>query len=389
MNWPMLKLGEVAPAEVSKHSFATDAEVWALNLDQVEPHTGTVLKKIMVPASEAGVSTHGFDERHVLYSKLRPYLNKVVLPDEAGLATTELVPLMPDPSRLDRRYLACYLRSKKFLDWVSAQVAGAKMPRVSMQSFWQHEMPVPPLSEQQRIVTILEKAEAIRRKRQRATQLSDDFLRTAFLELFGDPVTNQKGWPVEYLPDMGSFKNGLNYAKEEAGVTVNFLGVGDFKSLDRIEGVNTLSTIQLDAMPAEDYLLADGDLVFVRSNGNKALVGRCLAVYPGDENLTFSGFCIRFRLSSERLTSEYLNYLFRVPSIKNEMLKGGQGANIQNINQKILSEMAVPVPPLELQNKFITIVDSFKRLQAKIGRDLDEVNDLFNAIVGKAISGQL
>lgn len=144
MSWPLVKLGDVAPAKASKHTFAESDDVWTLNLDQVEADTGKILQKIIAPVSVAGTSTHGFDERHVLYSKLRPYLNKVVLPDDKGLATTELVPMLPDAGRLDRRYLAYYLRSKGFVDWVSSQVAGAKMPRVSMQLFWQHKIPLPP-----------------------------------------------------------------------------------------------------------------------------------------------------------------------------------------------------------------------------------------------------
>ena len=119
-----MKLGDAAPAKATKHVFSETEEVWTLNLDQVEAGTGKVIQKIIRPVSEVGSSTHGFDERHVLYSKLRPYLNKVVLPDGKGLATTELVPLLPDPERLDREYLAYYLRSKRFVDWVSAQVAG-------------------------------------------------------------------------------------------------------------------------------------------------------------------------------------------------------------------------------------------------------------------------
>jgi type I restriction enzyme S subunit len=68
------------------------------------------------------------------------------------------------------------------------------MPRVSMKIFWEHEIPLPPLEEQKRIVTILDKADAIRQKRQQAIALADDFLRSVFLDMFGDPVTNPKGW---------------------------------------------------------------------------------------------------------------------------------------------------------------------------------------------------
>ena len=77
-------------------------EVWNLNLDQIEPHSGRVLAKRMVSTSDLGPSTFAFDRGTVLYSKLRPYLNKVVVADDAGVATTELVPLRCDDSRLAR-----------------------------------------------------------------------------------------------------------------------------------------------------------------------------------------------------------------------------------------------------------------------------------------------
>ncbi|MGL4861014.1 MAG: restriction endonuclease subunit S [Enterobacteriaceae bacterium] len=264
MSWPTAKLSEVAPANPLRNMESLNEDhVIQITLDHIESGSGRLLKRNYAPVSEAGSSTHWFDSRYVLYSKLRPYLNKVYLPDEIGIGTTELVPMLPNDKVLDRKFLAYFLRSKAFVDWVSSQTAGAKMPRVSMKVFWDHEIPLPPLTEQKRIAAILDKANAIRRKRQQAIQLTDEFLRAVFLDMFGDPVTNPKGWSIDYLPNLGTFKNGLNYGKEEAGTDIPCLGVGDFKSLDRIEGVCTLSNIQLNAAPAKDYLLQDGDLVFV------------------------------------------------------------------------------------------------------------------------------
>ncbi|MDK9962468.1 restriction endonuclease subunit S, partial [Enterobacter cloacae] len=84
------------------------------------------------------------------------------------IATTELVPMKPDQKRLNKEYLAYYLRSKPFVEWVSTQVSGAKMPRVVMSIFWQHEMPLPPLYEQERIVSVLDKSNRLRQKREQA-----------------------------------------------------------------------------------------------------------------------------------------------------------------------------------------------------------------------------
>ncbi|MCQ4246067.1 restriction endonuclease subunit S [Stutzerimonas decontaminans] len=250
-------------------------------------------------------------------------------------------------------------------------------------------IPLPPLPEQKRIAAILDKADAIRRKRQQAIQLADDFLRAVFLDMFGDPVTNPKGWEITSLTSCGSFKNGLNFEKGEAGNSLRYLGVGDFKSLSTIVDILSLGSVELNKLPAKDYLLEDGDLVFVRSNGNKALVGRCITVYPGDEPLTFSGFCIRYRAEGENVEPEYLNYLFRTPSMKQVMLSGGQGANIQNINQGILSSLKIPLPPAELQRGFSKIVAAYRQSMLRFDSSIANVENMFEAISQKAFSGQL
>lgn len=200
MSWPLVELRDVAPSKPIKNpEILNEENTWQLNLDKIESGSGVITEKVYGSVQSAGSSTHWFDKRHVLYSKLRPYLNKVVLPDMQGLATTELVPLCPDHSRLDRKFLAYYLRSSRFVNWISDQVAGAKMPRVSMKVFWEHKIPLPPLAEQKRIASILDKADGIRRKRQQAIDLADEFLRSVFLDMFGDPVSNPKGWEIKAI----------------------------------------------------------------------------------------------------------------------------------------------------------------------------------------------
>ena len=135
MEWPRYPLREVAPAIPSRNSLDPDDTVWHLGLDQIEGHTGVVLGKHRAPVSEAGNSTFHFDHSHVLYSKLRPYLNKIVVPDEPGIATTELIPLKPHPHLVCREFLAYYLRSPEFLAYASQYVTGAKMPRVIIDRF--------------------------------------------------------------------------------------------------------------------------------------------------------------------------------------------------------------------------------------------------------------
>ncbi|WP_335920254.1 restriction endonuclease subunit S [Shewanella algae] len=294
--------------------------------------------------------------------------------------------IMPDPNRANARYVY-YALLNKVPEFLRSAVGGAQ-PNISQGLIKDTKIPLPPLAEQKRIAAILDKADALRRKRQQAIDLADQFLRSVFLDMFGDPVTNPKGWPLESLTDFGQFKNGLNYSKSESGHNVYCIGVGDFKAFDRLVGVDALSSIQLDELPDEGYLLEDGDLLFVRSNGNKALVGRCLTVHPNENNVTFSGFCIRYRPADrDQLNSDYLNYCMRMPSMKNAMLKGGQGANIQNISQKTLSSLLIPLPPAELQRKFAHVVQNFRAAQEKAHKAFEKGNDLFNSLSQQAFAG--
>lgn len=142
-GWRTESMNDVAP--VVNYSGAFDDEVWLLNLDMVEAQSGKIIDYLLVSEDEVGNSTCTFDTSNVLYSKLRPYLNKVVTPNRCGYATSELVPLQPVESKINREYLAFMLRSDEFVNMISEKVVGAKMPRVSMGDFRKLDVPIPPL----------------------------------------------------------------------------------------------------------------------------------------------------------------------------------------------------------------------------------------------------
>ncbi|EGR7976090.1 restriction endonuclease subunit S [Vibrio vulnificus] len=297
--------------------------------------------------------------------------------------------IRPDLAKVSPSYLYHFLCSPTFKNWTKNS-SGANIKNIRASELAEFKIPLPPLEEQKRIAAILDKADAIRQKRKQSIALADEFLRSVFLEMFGDPVTNTKGWVLGSMADFGGFKNGLNYSRDENGVELSYIGVGDFKSHSKLDCIENLSKIQLNENPDDGYLLKDNDILFVRSNGNKALVGRCLTVHPGKHKVTFSGFCIRYRVQKiEELNPTFLNYCMRIPSMKNAMLKGGQGANIQNINQKTLTGLMFPIPPIELQKDFESLVS---RYQVFIERALDGANNdtaLFASLSQKAFSGQL
>jgi len=386
VSWPLARLGDVAPAKPVKHAFSETEGVWTLNLDQVEAETGKVFKKVVMPLSSAGSSTHGFDERHVLYSKLRPYLNKVILPDDRGLATTELVPMLPDAERLNREYLAYYLRSKSFVDWVSAQVAGAKMPRVSMKLFWDHKIPLPSLSEQNRIAKILEKADVICQKRQQAIQLVDELIRAVFLDMFGGPEANMRGWAVkpldEYLTFLTSGSRGWAKYYSETGskfiriqnVSKNKLLLSDMAFVNAPQGAEANRT----KVQVGDVLLSiTADL------GRSSVVTKDIAGGHINQHLAL------LRLSNERLNPRYLSaYLSSTAGI-NQFMKKNKSAVKAGLNFTDIKTLEVPVPPIAEQLSYEKTYDKAISLQVEQFRSLEEAKKSFGALSQKAFTGKL
>lgn len=164
-SWKTKSIKEVAPSSPS--SFVPEdvnGKYWLLNLDQVESNTGKILSIQLFFEDEIGNSVTTFDSENVLYSKLRPYLNKVVLPNATGYCTSELIPLRPNFNTINRHYLCMALRSPQFVNFINSKIGGAKMPRVKMDCFWAFKLPIPPLTLQQQFATQFEAIEAQKAK---------------------------------------------------------------------------------------------------------------------------------------------------------------------------------------------------------------------------------
>lgn len=390
MKWPMEKLGIVAPAKPIKSPKIADSNsVWLLNLDMVESHTGRVIDKLFCSADEAGTSTHWFDENYVLYSKLRPYLNKVVVPDGLGLATTELVPMLPDPDRLDRKYLAYYLRSEQFVRWVNEQVAGAKMPRVSMKIFWEHEIPLPPLEEQKRIVTILDKADAICQKRQQAITLADDFLRSIFLDMFGDPITNPKKWDMQPIGKLLQIKHGFAFKSEfftSKGEYIlmtpgNFFERGGYRN--RQEKQN-----YYNGNIPDGYILNAGNLLVAMTEQATGLLGSCLVVPDAGKFLHNQRLGL-LKFNQDALTPEYLYYLFNNESVRQAIQVSATGTKVRHTSPNKIEEIMSIVPDIKTQVRFSEIVQFIAKVKNNLEPSESESKILFNSLSQKAFSGQL
>lgn len=255
------------------------------------------------------------------------------------------------------------------------------VPSLTKSDLLKIKIELPDISIQKKVVDRLSKIEAIIERRKQELLLLDELIKARFVELFGDPVQNPYGWSTRPFLEMGYCKNGMNFHIGDNGVEMHCLGVGDFKDYAVIDGTNHLPIVSLNETPPEESMLQDGDIVFVRSNGNKALVGRCLVVYPHSTPTTYSGFCIRYRLTSAEVDIIYLLYVLKTDSMRKKM--EGRGANIQNLNQQILATMDIPTPPMDLQKQFTDFVSKTAKSKVAVQKALDETQLLFDSLMQK------
>ncbi|WP_152269016.1 restriction endonuclease subunit S [Agriterribacter humi] len=167
-------------------------------------------------------------------------------------------------------------------------------------------------------------------------------------------------WGRVNLGDVAEFKNGLNFNKDQYGQGVKYISVADFQDYFSVK-TEGLAELKEDFINPS-YFLKKGDILFVRSNGNKELVGRNLFIENTLEPLTFSGFCIRARFTKEDVLPKFYAYLFKSKFFRNTLSANAGGTNINNLNQSILSNLNIPKPPLPTQRKIASILSAYDDL---------------------------
>ena len=173
-SWPTKALSEVAPESPSTNK-ATGL-VWVLNLDMVESQSGRVIEKVYDNVENLN-SVAPFDDGNVLFSKLRPYLNKVVIPNGKGYATTELVPLRPNTTFVRKEFLACLLRSNDFVNYADAIATGTKMPRMPMTALRDFKCIIPPADLQDEFIKVSQQADKSKFELKQAIEKIDKVMR--------------------------------------------------------------------------------------------------------------------------------------------------------------------------------------------------------------------
>lgn len=384
-----MPLGEIAPA--ASNPLPGDSQtVWSLSLEDVESRTGRILNRSHLKVSELGSTKIAFDERHVLYSKLRPYLNKVVLPERAGVATSELIPLLPDDTRVDREYLASYLRSPEFMEFANANTRGANLPRIAMTELWRHEIPLPPIKEQRRIVARIKECMA---RVDEIAALRGETLReyVALQTALLGAVIEPKEWPSMKIDNLvTTTRNGRSISTSNEDAT------GFVLSLSAVREINLNPTakkpIVLPPNILEKYRVRDGDVFVSRSNTHE-LVGLASVATENVDDCIYPDLLIKLAPNTGIILPRFLAYALRMPSARAQIRERASGTSqsMVKISGARLKDVEIPVPPLEVQVTLIERLDQVYDRASDLLVDLKapEIGQLRESILRKAFAGEL
>ena len=372
----MARLGEVLKIEASREKH--DAEsYWLLNLDMVEQQTGRIISYNYVGEDDLDGSIVQFDTACVLYSKLRPNLNKVVVPEQNGFATSEMLPLRPNKDVLSRDYLAVFLRSDSFVTWAVSKTAGAKMPRLGTKELLSKEIPLPSLKEQERISKQFGKVDELIALRKEQLAKLDELVKARFVEMFGDAVSNEKGRPLATLAEIAEIKIGPfgSLLHKEDYKTGGHALINPSHIIGGRIVIDDNLTID-DAKYAElsAYHLYPGDIVM----GRRGEMGRCAVVYQNGLLCGTGSLIIR---PNERMKPYFLQSILSSPTYKKVIEDKAVGVTMMNLNVPIVSELTVPLLPVDLQEQFIRFMEKTDETKLTIQASLDKLEVMKKALM--------
>lgn len=388
MSWQTVQLAEVADIErKGVDPSIIEPGTNYLGLEHIESG-GKIIGCQKVQNGELASTKFQFGPHHVLYGKLRPYLAKIALPDFDGICSTDILPVKPGP-KLDRRFLAYFLRQQKMVDYASSRSTGANLPRLNPKALGAFKIPLPSLEEQKRIAAILDQADELRRLRKTAISKLNALGQSIFYEMFGESLLRDC---FEFGQAVEEFRYGTSNKSGSAGLPTlripNVIGGG----IDTTE----IKTVEVTGPELERLRLRDGDLLFVRTNGNPDYVGRCatfsladVADYDAKSDWIFASYLIRARLS-DRINPVFAKTYFASQigrAAIRERCKTSAGQF--NINTEGLASLPFPNVPRVEQDRFAEAAISIERNGTPMKRSAKKMDEQFASLQYSAFRGEL
>ena len=391
MSWSTASIGQIcevvsgATPKTSQPDFWDGDIAWATPKD-LSDLGGKYLADTTRKLSKAGLSSCSarlLPVQSVLFSSRAPIglvaINTVPVSTNQGFKS-----MIPDKERLSADYLYWWLRIHRAA--LERLGRGATFKEVSKKIVEGIEIPLPPLAEQKRIAAILDAADALRAKRRESLDQLDTLLQSTFLEIFGDPVTNPKGWEVASLESLIEPDRPITYGILKPGPDIEN-GVPYVRVIDiQKEQVLTNKLRRTTREIANKYKrsrLKCGDLLMsIRGH-----VGR-MAITPQDaEGANITQDTARLALAGAE--AAYVMQCISTPGLQRHIARRTKGAAVQGINLGDVKKLPITIPSRDLQRRFATIVESVEHQKARLRAHLAELDTLFASLQARAFNGEL
>ncbi len=374
-SWPLIPLDEIAdvsagnPAPQDPSHFSDEGHPFVRMQDVGRVHVSPNLTETVDRITDAAVRQGGlrlYPKGTLLVPKsgASVNLNHRAMLGRAAYVVSHLATIVPDSQRVDPSYLFHW--SMVYDPRKQAQVTS--LPSLPLSLIKAALVPIPPLDEQRRIVGLLDRAAEIRRRADAARAKARAIIPALFLDTFGDPATNPKGWPVMTLGDtiISGPQNGLYKPATDYGSGVRILRIDSFDD-GTIANQGALKRLRLDQETTDKFELSEGDIVVNRVNSPPQL-GKSVLIPRLEEPVVFESNMMRMRVNSDLLLPPVLGVMLQLNSVRQALIKNAKHAiNQSSINQGDVTGITVFAPPIPLQSVF---AEHIQRIDA-VARHLD------------------
>ena len=389
-GWQTKRLGDVCAFDKAQ---GIHRGLPYVGLEHIESHTARFIGSSEPQPVKS--STFRFSDEHVLYGRLRPYLNKALAPDFDGHCSTEIFPLKPRPE-LSREYLLFWLLADETCGRINATCTGARMPRAQMNDVLGFEIPVPPLAEQQRLVGLLDEAfEGLatakanaEKNLQNARALFESHLQSVFTQRGPGWVETTLEKVLTTQPQNGWSPPAANHSASGTPV-LTLSSVTGFRFRPDKRKFTSAST---DAR--RNYWVKNGDFLITRSN-TPELVGHVAIAEGITEPTIYPDLIMRMNPAPDRMLTEFLYFQMRTPALRKEIMGRAQGANptMKKISNGAVKTLPIAVPPMATQQTIVetmnALTEETQRLARLSERKLAALEVLKKSLLHQAFAGEL
>ena len=336
--------------------------------------TGSIVSSEVRPFGEVSKGFPIFAENDVLFAKITPCMENGKaaiarnLENSIGAGSTEFFVLRPT-NRVLSEYVFHFIRRVSFRATCKANFTGsAGQQRVPKSFLEKVAIPLPPLDEQRRIVGLLGRAAEIRRRADAARAKVRAIIPALFLDTFGDPATNPKGWPVAELGTHADVEGGVQVSAKRSTLPIELPYLRVANVMRGQLNLSEIKLIRVTASEARRTTLAQGDILVVEGHGNPNEIGRA-AVWDGSiEECTHQNHLIRVRPHLSSLVSEYVETFLNSNVGRKILIQNGKTTSgLNTISTRNVKDVRLPLPPTHLQFIF---ADQVQRLDS-LARHLD------------------